>query len=179
MFNTILLLWLGITVWFNAERRTWGIALAGGGFILGSLFFISHSALLLTESLSFTRSNTLWLAVGMTPVVVLPFVWYVVLLWYAGYWTGSGGELRQRHRPWLWVTAAILAIGFLCLALLGAPHIPWVARMTSLYLASARGDQGADHRRASPWSRSATRCTCCCASRSRWMRCAGPASPSG
>ena len=132
LFNTILLLWLGIIVWFNAERRTWGVALAGGGFILGSLFFISHSALLLSESLSFTRSNTLWLAVGMTPVVVLPFVWYVVLLWYAGYWTGSGGELRRRHRPWLWITAAILAIGFVCLALLGIPHIPWVARLTTV-----------------------------------------------
>ena len=132
LFNTILLLWLGIIVWFNAERRTWGIALAGGGFILGSLFFISHSALLLTESLSFTRSNTLWLAVGMTPVVVLPFVWYVVLLWYAGYWTGSGGELRPRHQPWLGVTATILMIGFACLALLGAPHIPWIARLTSI-----------------------------------------------
>lgn len=131
LFNTILLLWLGIIVWFNAERRTWGVALAGSGFILGSLFFISHSALLLSESLSFTRSNTLWLAVGMTPVVVLPFVWYVVLLWYSGYWTGSGGELRRRHRPWLWVTAAILGIGFVCLALLGAPHVSWLARLTS------------------------------------------------
>jgi len=132
LFNTVLLLWLGITVWLNAERRTWGVALAAGGFILCSLFFISHSALLLTESLSFTRSNTLWLAVGMTPVIVLPFAWYVVLLWYAGYWTGSGGELRRHHRPWLWLTAAILAVGFVCLALLGIPHIPWFERLTSV-----------------------------------------------
>ena len=83
--NTILLLWLGITLWLNADRRSLGIAVTAGGFLLGSLFFISHSALLLSDSLTFTRSNTLWLAVGITPVVVLPFAWYVVLLWYAGY----------------------------------------------------------------------------------------------
>ncbi|PKO22413.1 MAG: hypothetical protein CVU38_09555 [Chloroflexi bacterium HGW-Chloroflexi-1] len=130
LFNTILLLWLGIVVWFNAERRSWGIAVTAGGFILGSLFFISHSALLLSESLSFTRSNTLWLAVGMTPVVVLPFVWYVVLLWYSGYWTGSGGQLRQRHRKWVWLTTVVLVFGFVCLILLGIPHVPVLMRLT-------------------------------------------------
>ncbi len=129
LFNTILLLWLGIIVWFNADRRSWGIALTGGGFALGSLFFISHSALLLSETLSFTRSNTLWVSAGMMPVVVLPFVWYIVLLWVSGDWSGSGDELRRRHRPWLWLTGAILIFGLACLLLLGIPYIPWVARL--------------------------------------------------
>ncbi len=31
LFNTILLLWLGLTVLLNAERRSWGIWMAGGG----------------------------------------------------------------------------------------------------------------------------------------------------
>ena len=38
---------------------------------------------------------TLWLAAGMTPVVLLPYVWYVVLLWYNGFWTAPAGELRR------------------------------------------------------------------------------------
>ena len=33
LFNTILLLWLGLTVLLNAERRTWGVWLAGGGLL--------------------------------------------------------------------------------------------------------------------------------------------------
>ncbi len=36
LHNTILLLWLGLTVLFNADRRTWGIWLAGGGETLGA-----------------------------------------------------------------------------------------------------------------------------------------------
>ncbi|MEN8185421.1 MAG: DUF58 domain-containing protein, partial [Myxococcota bacterium] len=36
-FNAILLIWLGLTVLFNAERRTWGIWLAGGGLLCAAL----------------------------------------------------------------------------------------------------------------------------------------------
>ena len=46
LFNTILLLWLGMTVLLNAERRTWGVWLAGGGLLMGGAFFVSHSAIL-------------------------------------------------------------------------------------------------------------------------------------
>jgi hypothetical protein len=99
LFNTILLLWLGLTLWLNADRRGPGVVAAAAGFLLGSAFFVSHSALLLSDSLRLTRSNTLWLAVGMTPVVLLPYVWYVVLLWYSGYWAERASDLRRRHRP--------------------------------------------------------------------------------
>jgi len=130
LFNTILLLWLGFIVWFNAEQRSWGIALTGGGFILGSLFFVSHSALLLSETLTFSRSNSWWLAAGMAPAVALPFVWYVVLLWVSGDWSGSGDELRRRHRKWLWLVTALLVCGFSGLILLGIPHIPPLMALT-------------------------------------------------
>ena len=46
LFNTILLLWLGLTVLLNAERRTWGLWLAGGGMLMGGAFFLSHTAIL-------------------------------------------------------------------------------------------------------------------------------------
>ncbi len=79
LFNTVLLLWLGLTLLLHANRRDPGAWLAGGGFLLGALFFIAHSALLLSNSWEVTRSNTLWLAVAMLPVLILPFIWYVVL----------------------------------------------------------------------------------------------------
>jgi signal transduction histidine kinase len=129
LFNTILLLWLGLTLWLNAERRDLGIGVTAGGFLLGSAFFISHSALLLSDTWSLTRSNTLWLAVGMTPVLLLPFVWYIVLLWYSGYWAEPEHLLRRRHGGWLALAGSILGIGFICLALLGIPYIPVIAAL--------------------------------------------------
>jgi signal transduction histidine kinase len=132
LFNTILLLWLGTTLWLNADRRSPGVAVAAGGFLLGSALFISHSALLLSETLSLTRSNTLWLAVGMAPVVMLPYVWYGVLLWYNGYWVQRASSLRQRHQKWLRLAGAVLVIGFACLVLLGLPYVPVAGRLTPL-----------------------------------------------
>ncbi len=123
LFNTILLLWLGVTVWLNAERRGIGTVVATFGFLLGSMFFISHSALLLSDTLTFTRSNTLWIAVGMTPVVMLPVIWYMVLLWYAGFWTDEDSEIRQRHRWWLASATMILVVGLMSLVMLGVPFV--------------------------------------------------------
>jgi signal transduction histidine kinase len=136
LFNTVILLWLGLTLLLHAEptdarhRRDPGVVLAGGGFLLGSLFFFSHSALLLSPSWELTRSNTLWLAVAMLPVLILPYVWYIVLLRNAGYWTGNAG-LRNGHRPGLLLVTGILVLGFAALILLGIPFIPGLSRLTA------------------------------------------------
>ena len=42
--NAVLLLWLGMTVLLNAERRTWGMWLAGGALLLGGLFFVMQGS---------------------------------------------------------------------------------------------------------------------------------------
>ena len=78
LFNTILLLWLGLTVLLNAERRTWGIWLAGGGLLLGGAFFVSHTAILRMEFTHLSRSLRFGWYLGLMPVVVLPLGWYVV-----------------------------------------------------------------------------------------------------
>ena len=44
LFNLILLLWLGLTVLLNADRRRIGIWFAGGALLVGAGFFVSHSA---------------------------------------------------------------------------------------------------------------------------------------
>ena len=130
--NTILLVWLGLTLWLNAERRDLGTTVTAGGFLLGAAFFISHSALLLSDTWTLTRSNTLWLAVGTTPLLLLPFVWHVVLLWYHGFWSDPAQPLRRRHGPWLIASGAILIVGFGCLVLLGLPYVPFVRMLAPL-----------------------------------------------
>lgn len=132
LFNTVLLLWLGLTLWLTADRRSPGVVIASVGFILGSAFFTSHAALLLSPTLQLTRSTTLWLAAGMTPVVLLPYVWYLVLLWYNGFWTAPADELRRRQLPWLWITSGVMISGLVCLFLLGAPFVPLLSDLTAL-----------------------------------------------
>ncbi len=101
LFNAMLLLWLGLTVLMNAEPHTWGIWLAGSGLLIGATFFLIHSVILgLGFSYISWRSNFWWYS-GWIPVILAPFAWYVVMLWYTGYWEGKRNEVRLRHRLWL------------------------------------------------------------------------------
>lgn len=120
LFNTILLLWLGLTVFLNAEARVWGIWLAAAGLLSGAVFFISHSAILGHGISSATPGLNFWWRVGWIPVAALPFVWYLVMLWYSGFWRQegtrpAGSRLYRRHKPWLYVAlaAGLAWIGFL------------------------------------------------------------------
>ena len=112
LFNAILLAWLGLTVLLNSDRRRWGIWVAGGGLLLGAAFFVSHSAIL---GLGFVHLGwdalIFWWSLGLLSAITLPFLWYVIMLWYAGYWEESGSRLQRRHRPWLILAAALLLLG--------------------------------------------------------------------
>ena len=120
LFNTVLLLWLGLTVLLNAERHTWGIWLAGGGLLLGGAFFVSHSAILGHGLETASRGMDFWWHVGWIPVVASPFAWYGLMLWYAGFWSERCTGLRRRHRPWL-LAATLLAITLVCLLIFANP----------------------------------------------------------
>jgi len=100
LFNTILALWLGLTVLLSAQHRTWGIWLAGLGLLLGGLFFISHTAILGRDFVQVTPGTELWWAVGWLPVIALPPAWYVLTLWYAGFWSDGAPNLPARQRLW-------------------------------------------------------------------------------
>lgn len=107
-FNTILLLWLGVTVLLNAERRDWGMGLATAGLLLGGAFFVSHTAILglligghmvsgytaiISEGLLVIGRNMIfWWTAGLVPVIVLPFAWYLIMLWYGGFWNREGTQ---------------------------------------------------------------------------------------
>lgn len=100
LFNTILLLWLGLTVLLNAERRTWGIWLAGGGMLTGGAFFVSHSIIVGYGLDYFGQGVNFWWRLGWIPVVLAPFAWYTVVLWYAGNWEKDAPAAPRRHRAW-------------------------------------------------------------------------------
>ena len=123
LFNTILLLWLGLTVLLNSDRRAWGIWLGGGGLLLGAVFFLSHTALLGLGLSTIGWNMIFWWSVGLVPALILPAAWYVAMLWYAGYWEIAGGKpppqsnLRRRQRPWLGLTILLLVLGLTGLAI--------------------------------------------------------------
>lgn len=114
LFNTIVLAWLGLTVWFAADRdrlarvenRRWGVWIISAGSLIGALFFTSHTVLL-GFSLDGDLANAgIWIQAAAVPVVAIPFLWYAVVLWYAGFGEPDSTALRRRHG--LWFRAALL-----------------------------------------------------------------------
>lgn len=132
LFNTILLTWLGLTVLLNTERRTWGVWMAGGGLLLGGAFFVSHSAILGYGLGSLSPSMNFWWSLGWGPVLVLPFAWYMVMLWYAGFWDDARAPLHRRHRLWLGLTVGL--VGGLVGLFLFANPLPSYVEVESLTL---------------------------------------------
>src|SRR4030043_284721 len=98
IFNTILLLWLGLTVFLNSERRSLGIWVAGVGLLMGSSFFLSHTAILGLGPLQPEARLNSWWKTGWIPVVSMPFAWYLVMLWYSSYWDDLLSPIHLRHQ---------------------------------------------------------------------------------
>jgi signal transduction histidine kinase len=119
-FNTIILIWLGMTVLLNAERRTAGVILAAEGLLTGAAFFIAHSVILAQGALSLLRNYDFWWHVGWLPVIFSPFAWYLVVLWYSGFWDGRNSPLYKRHFSWV-AGIFLLTIGLIGILLLAQP----------------------------------------------------------
>jgi hypothetical protein len=118
IFNTIIMLWMGLMILLSSDKRTWGVWLAAGGLLVGSLFFVSHTAIIGQEISFFTPGINFWWHVGWGPVVAAPFGWYIVMLWFSGYWENTISNLHIRHKAWLSVTiiyAVLLLILFIFL----------------------------------------------------------------
>lgn len=121
LFNTILLLWLGATVLLNAERRRAGIWFGGGGLLLGGAFFVSHSAIVGQKVVGLTPSLRFWGYAGLVPAVLLPYGWYVLMLWYGGFWRGRRAPLQWRHRPWLLAVTILAGAGLAAVVVYANP----------------------------------------------------------
>lgn len=135
LFNTILLLWLGLTVLFNAEHRGWGIWLVGGGLLIGGVFFVSHTAILGYGLHTIGQGLNFWWRVGWLPVVIAPLTWYVAMLWYSGFWDDPQAGPLAWQRPWLGLTL-LLAASLIGLLLFANP-LPSFVEITQLRLSAS------------------------------------------
>ena len=107
LLNTILLLWLGAMVLFNAQRRTGMVWIISGAMLGGGLLFAGHASIV---GNSITMQHLVvshWWLTGWGSGIVLPFAWYIAILWHAGYWENRQSLLYRRHRPWLMLTVAL------------------------------------------------------------------------
>jgi signal transduction histidine kinase len=136
LFNAILMLWLGLTVLLNAGHRdvgsrsgSWGFWIAAVGLTLGGVFFVFHSIMLGFSLAAIIPALETWWRAGWITVVVLPFSWYAVMLWYSGFWEEGAEGLRRRHRPWfLFCAASALAWIFLALTAGAFPSVGELSR---------------------------------------------------
>jgi len=119
-FNTIVLVWLGLTVLLNAERRTLGLWAASLELLLGGVFFLIHTVILGYGPDFFVHGMNFWWQLGWIPVVTLPYAWYGVLLWYAGFWDDRQAPLYRRHRAWF-ALATFLVLTILVMLVLANP----------------------------------------------------------
>ncbi len=111
LFNTIVLIWLGLTVALNAHRLTTGIWIVVSQLLLAGIFFLSHTVILSRPFFSASPDLNFWWRVGWLPVVALPYAWYGVMLWYGGFWENRLTPLYRRHMyPFIQASVLVLAI---------------------------------------------------------------------
>ncbi|MCB9147400.1 MAG: ATP-binding protein [Caldilineaceae bacterium] len=142
--NVILLGWLGLTVLLNAEHRDAGVVLAGAGLLLGAAFFVSHTALLglsIQELAQASWRLNLWWRAGWLPLAAAPFAWYLMVLWYTGYWENEPFSiplqptLRFRHRLGIGATGVLLLL--LMALLLATGSLPTFVELAQRQIAMA------------------------------------------
>lgn len=142
LFNMIVLAWLGLTIALNAARPRWGIWLAGAVVAGGGLFFAGHAAVV-SGSFDLVNANLqVWWPLGWIPVIALPYCWYGMTLWYAGFITGNDNYSRMLRVPYVFaprrrpealafVLATALTV-FVLLSFLASTPLPANAAATPL-----------------------------------------------
>jgi signal transduction histidine kinase len=84
LFNTVLLLWLGLTVLLTGNRRKPATIAGGVGLLLGALFFMGHT-LLIAHSVDFYGAgvNIVWRVMWFVAVTA-PYFWGLAIFYYSG-----------------------------------------------------------------------------------------------
>ena len=134
LFNTILLLWLGLTVLLNAERRTWGAWLSAFALLAGALFFLSHTVLLGYGFELPAGALNFWWQMGWLPLVGIPLAWYAIMLWYSSHWeTLTAASFGRRSIFWLCLAIAVFITG----ALLFSSPLPSASQLIQYNLTAS------------------------------------------
>ncbi len=129
LFNTMLLLWLGIVVVSNSDRRSWGIWLASSGLLCGGIFFLIHTAILARGLREATTDLDLLWHLGWLPIIASPLAWYVVMLWYAGFLGANAPRNRNLHL--LGIVFVLACAAFLFFLLLFFGSLPTFAQVVT------------------------------------------------
>ena len=124
IFNFLLLLWLGLTVFLNARERSWGTVMAGSGLLVGAIFFACHTVALDYSLDTLLENSPQWWAILSLPVVALPLGWLLLMVWHCGALRKGAGKLKKKMA--LAMCLCLFTAGSLvALSLLGAPHGRW------------------------------------------------------
>ena len=83
-FNVLVLLWLGLTVLLNAERRRLGTWLTGGGLLLGGACSVARASAQAAQPIELFPPLDFWWRASWLPFAGAAYLWSVVLTWYAG-----------------------------------------------------------------------------------------------
>jgi signal transduction histidine kinase len=84
IFITVMLLWLGLTVWLNGERGRFVVPLSASALLAAAIFFLSHTILL---GLGFAETGggmDFWWRLAWLPLPLLPYAWLLIVIRYAG-----------------------------------------------------------------------------------------------
>jgi len=131
LFSAVLLLWLGVTVLLNAERRTGGVWLVGFGAVAAGLFFITHTIIIVESMEGGHHSPGPWWPVGWIALILAPYAWYIAVLWHNGYWEEGASLLRREHRL-LFALAMLFSAGMLAFLAVTRP-VPSSMRLLGIY----------------------------------------------
>ncbi len=113
LFDTVTLLWLGLTVFLTGNRRTSATIAGSAGLLLGSIFFGGHT-LIITHTLGSGSFgvNIVWRVMWVVAVAA-PFFWGLSIFYYSG-----------DPNTGLWVRGILTFAGLVLIALLIINPIP-------------------------------------------------------
>jgi signal transduction histidine kinase len=166
LFNTAILLWLGLTVILTGDRRKPATIAGGMGLLLGALFFLGHT-LIIGHRFDFNSRgvNTVWRLIWVAAIAA-PFFWGLSIFYYSG--DPAAGRWMRRI-----LTAAAFFMIFVVALIFPLPsfwefllapelapviawvYVPYLTLCFALPLVALRGRRrastGDPFRRARPW----------------------------
>ncbi len=178
IFITVMLLWLGLTVWLNGERGRLVVPLSAAALLAAAIFFLSHTIILGRGFAETGGGMDFWWRLAWLPLPLLPYAWLLIVIRYAG----LSPAQRAVYSRWQ------IALGVGCVVLIpifilsnpfpsyaslvyahavntdpwhwfaGAPLLLWLylpyalmCYLLSLVALRARAVEDTPHRRARPW----------------------------
>ena len=84
IFITVMLLWLGLTVWLNGERGRLVVPLSAAALLAAAIFFLSHTIILGRGFAETGEGMDFWWRLAWIPLPLLPYAWLLIVIRYAG-----------------------------------------------------------------------------------------------